>query len=106
MGPPFQTKVLKEGLEIYFSPSIEQNEQYGPGARKRPLLLKHLKKKPLWELHALSTAVSMPKHECEGAVFTRLKLVTVAVDCTDNLTITSVASACRDGSQLLHIRPI
>lgn len=60
----------------------------------------------LWELHALSNGVSMPEQECEGAVFTRLKLVTVAVDCTDNLTITSAESAYRDGSQLLHIRPI
>lgn len=60
----------------------------------------------LWEWHALGRAVSTLEQEGEGAVFTRLKLVTVAVDRTDNLTITSVLPACRDGSQLLHIRPI
>lgn len=60
----------------------------------------------LWEWRALGTAVSTLEQECEKAVFTRLKLVTVAVDRTDNLTITCVVSVCRDGSQLLHIRPI
>lgn len=45
MGPSLKTKVLKEGLEIYFSPSIKQNEQYVLRERKSPRLLVHLKKK-------------------------------------------------------------
>lgn len=45
MGPSLKTKVLKEGLEIYFSPSIKQNEQYVLRERKSPRRLVHLKKK-------------------------------------------------------------
>lgn len=44
IGPLFENQGAKEGLEIYFSPSIKQNEQYVLRERKSPRLLVHLKK--------------------------------------------------------------